>query len=390
MNFNYSMNFLDNLIILAGYKRILVLLPSILFLFSLAYVLFSNPIFEGQTILMPPEQQQNGAAAIMAQLAGVSGGIGAAALNLKNPNDLYVGMLQSKSIGRNIVSRFRLERVYGDKTASDALNDLAKRTDIVSGKDGLIVVTVRDTSPVRAAQIANCYADELKLLTKRLAVTEGGQRRLFFEIQLKEAKQHLADAEVELKRTQEKTGVLQLEDQGRAAIDSLASIKAQISAKEVQLTVMKKSMTETNPYFSRTEAELQGLNEQLKQMLNGQGNDDDGVMLAKSKAPELSLLYIRKLRDVKYYEVLFELIAKQYEMAKMDEDNQGAVIQIVDIAIPPEKKSSPKSGLVLMISVLFGVMLAVMVAFIKDALSKLGEDPEYVLRLKRMKDLILK
>ncbi len=161
----------------------------------------------------------------MSQLGGLAGGLGSSALGLKNPADIYVAMLQSDSIALRLIERFKLQALYNDKTMVETIKDLNHHTDVVNGKDGLMAVTVQDEDPKRAAALANAYVEELQALTKRLATTEAGTRRMFFEQRLKDAKDHLADAEVELKRTQEKTGVLQLEDQGRASIQSLASIK---------------------------------------------------------------------------------------------------------------------------------------------------------------------
>lgn len=374
-----DLNLLDFLIVLAKHKRLMWSLPAAFFVISVAYALLATPAFEGKTTMLPP-QQQSGAAALMAQLGGLAGGAGGAALGLKNPNDMYVAMIGSETVARRLVARFKLQALYGDKTLTDALINLDRHTNVVSGKDGLIVVTVEDTDPKRAADMANAYVEELQGLTKRLAMTEAAQRRVFFEDKLKDAKQHLADAEVELKKIQEKTGVLQLEDQGRVAIESQASVKAEIAAKQVQLQVMGKSMTESNPEFARAAEALRGLNEQLQQMLEG-GSGEDDIILAKSKAPEIGLQYVRKLRDVKYYETLFELMAKQYEMAKVDEASQGTLIQVVDYATVPEKKAKPKRALLVVLSTLAGLLLAVIVAFMKNALGVIRADPVQAKRL---------
>lgn len=362
-----EISLLDLLIVLVRHKRLLIGMPVAFAALALAYGLIAKPVFEAKTTILPPQQQQSSAAAMLSSLGGLAGGAGAA-LGIKSPNDLYIAMLQSRAVADKLIARFKLQDLYEAKTMTDARLALAGSSKIASGKDGLIAIAVEDHSPQLAAQIANAYVEELRALSKTLAVTEAGQRRQFFENQLNKSRQDLANAEIALKQTQEKTGVLQLEAQGKATMEALANLRAQIAAHQVQLAGMKNFATEQNPDFQRVRAELGGLQQQMSALTKG-GKEDD-VLVSRAKAPEVAVEYIRKVRDLKYQETLFELMAKQYEVAKLDEAKDGTSIQILDAAAPPERKSKPKRALMILLAGFGGFFLACISAFVLEAFKK--------------------
>ncbi len=317
-------------------------------------------MYTATTRILPPQQSQSLASAMLGQL-GPLAGLAGRDLGLKNPNDLYVAMLESRIAADALVQRFDLRRLYHSKSVNKAREELAKRTTILSGKDGIINVLYDDEDAQRAADISNAYVEELSRITRTLAVTEASQRRLFFEKQLQLAKEQLSDAETALKATQESTGLIEPGAQSRAIIDSVASLRGQIALKEVQLSTMGTFATGQNPDYVRTAREVAGLRGQWSQLERASGQKRKGdLQVATEKVPQAGMEYIRAYREVKYHETIFELVAKQYELAKMDEVRDAAVIQVLDPAIPPEKKSAPgRLGMALMggLSTAFAVML---------------------------------
>ena len=135
-----------------------------------------------------------------------------------------------------MIQRFDLMKLYKEKRLSDARKSLEKRTSIDSNiKDGLIRIEIEDRDPKRASDMANAYVDEYQKFSQHLAIGEAGQRRLFFERQLVGAKNDLAAAEEALKASQQKSGMIQLDSQAKALIESVAALRAEITAKEVEI-----------------------------------------------------------------------------------------------------------------------------------------------------------
>ncbi|OHX22077.1 GumC family protein [Chromobacterium sphagni] len=350
---------------------------------ALAYCLLARPVFTATTSIMPPQQQNNGMSALLGQLGGLASTAGGLS-GLKNPNDLYVGMLQSRSVADKLIQRYQLKQRYQENTLDGTRKALQNLSNFSNGKDGLITISVDDHDPKFAAMLANGYVGELKALNQSLAVTDAAKRRLFFEQQLKQIKDQLADAEIALRKTQESTGMVLPEGQLPAIVGSITQLRANIAAKEVQLEAMKSYATAQNPLYIRTEQELAGLREQLSKMETGNGNGHD-LLVPTGKVAQSGLEYLRKLREVKYQETIFELLSKQYELARIDEAKDSSLIQVLDPAVPPELKSKPKRSLIMALGLFAGLCLGVLTALLRDRLVKQqeqGRQREMVLAMK--------
>lgn len=346
--------------------------------------------YTATTAILPPQQSSSAGSALMAQLGslGSVASLAGGSLGLKNPNDLQVAMLKSRTVEDAMVDRFHLMELFHLKLKSVARKVLEGLVDIDNGsKDGLIRISVTDKDPRRAADLANGYVEEFRKFSATLAVTEASQRRLFFEQQLSEAKDNLATAEESLKKTEQKTGLIQLDTQARATIELVAELRGQIAAKEAQITAMRSFATGENPELQIAEQQLAGLQAQEEKM----GASSEGAanaLIPKGNMQEAGIEYVRKLRDVKYYETIFDLLARQYEVAKVDEARQGAVVQVVDRAIVPDHKSSPKRALIVLGAAVFGVFLGICWVFAGEAIDRLSRDPAERPRLESLKESI--
>ncbi|SMF10757.1 GumC family protein [Pseudogulbenkiania subflava] len=369
-----EIDLLDVLIVLARQKKWITGCTIGIGGAALVASLLITPIFTSTAKIMPPQQQSSGLAAMMGQLGALAGAAGAAGsiAGLKNPNDLYVGMLQSQTVADNLIRRFKLKERFESNTMVDTRATLDKISNITAGKDGLIGISVDDKDPKFAAELANAYVDELIKLTQTLAVTDAAQQRLFYEKQMQTTKDKLAQAEIALKQTQEKTGMLQPDGQVQAIIANVAQLKATIAAKEVELAAMRSFATEQNPDYIRTQQEIQGLKAQLAKLEQGQPEAGD-FMVPTGKVPQTGLEYVRKLRDVKYYETMFELLAKQYELAKINEAKDSSTIQVLDKATPPDWKSKPKRALITLGGLFMGFFVGVIGAFVRESYRKSRE-----------------
>ncbi len=375
-----EINAFDLVVAVAKHKKQIVGASLSLGLLAGLISLLLPNTYTGTTRILPPQQTPSLASAMLGQL-GVLGSLAGHDLGLKNPNDVYIAMLASRTVGDALIQRFDLMRRYHSKSMDKARKKLEKRTTILNGKDGIISILVDDEDPKRAADLSNAYVRELSNITRTLAVSEASQRRLFYENQLKLAKEQLSDAETALKATQESTGLIEPNSQSKAIIDSVATLRAQIAVEEVRLSTMSTFATDENPDYVRTKREIAGFRTQLSRLERGSEQKRKGDLeVATEKVPQAGMEYIRRYRDVKYYETIFELIAKQYELAKIDEGRDAALIQVLDPAIPPETKSGPpRLGMVLM--GIFGAMSAAMLVAIVRELPLLSQEQQAKLRV---------
>jgi len=366
--------FMDLLILLGRQKRVVIGTPLLCGALALAVSLAMAPTFNSTVTIMPPEQQQSSVAAMLGQMGGLAALAGAGAM--KTQADLYVGILESRTISDNLVQRFKLQQRYDKKTVEETRRELANNRSINSGKkDGMIAITVSDEEPKFAAEMANGYAEELMKISQALNLTEAAQRRAFLETQLKEAKESLANAEVALRKTQERTGMLQPDAQVKAIISSAAELKGTIAAKEVEMKAMRSFATSSNPAYVRAQEELRGLQAQLAKLEKSQSASEGDFMVPTSRIPGVAVDYVRNVREVKYYETIFELLAKQYEMAKIDEARDLPTIQILDKAVPAERKSKPQRALITIAGFIGGALLGIWIAFVRESIDRSRRDP---------------
>jgi uncharacterized protein involved in exopolysaccharide biosynthesis len=303
---------------------------------------------------------------LLGQLGSMAGGA-ASQSGLKSPADLYVGLLGSRSIADHLVRQFGLVNVYRSPTVTDARNALQKHRKFSAGTDSLIKIEVEDTDPRRAADLANAYVSELTEKNNGFATSDGGQRRSFLERRLEEEKNTLTAAEEAMKATEAKTGIVQIDAQAHVTIGSIAQLRAQISAGEVALERLKIGATQQNPEVVRTEVELDALRAQLAMLQGAHPRNGDDAVISAGNLPQTSLDYMRSLRDLKYHEFLFELLSKQYEAERIDESKEAPIIQIVDRAVPPERKSGPHRAIIVLLSALAAAALAGMIAYLQHA-----------------------
>ena len=377
---------LDLAIVLAKFKK--TILGTTLAV-GVAAALISLAIpneYVAVTRLLPPQQQQSGAAALLSQLGGISAAAAGVA-GLKNPNDLYIGMLNSRTVADQIIARFDLKKVYDLDTMDRTRKKLVSNTSITNSRDGLITIEVQDRDRKRVALLANGYVEELTRLTKTLAVTEAAQRRVFYERQLELAKNNLANAEMKLKGAIDTHGLVSVDMESRSIVETVAKMRAQIAAKEIQLNSMQAFVTADNQAYRQVQEELSSLRAQLSKLENGRSTP---VAAAPDTNRAQGLENIRVLRDVKYYQMLYELLAKQYEVARLDEAKDAAIIQVLDPAIEPERKSKPRRVIIVLISMALGFMGAIGYALMREARQKAMLNPKNAAKFEMLKSYLRK
>lgn len=369
-----KIHFLEPFIVLAKRKFLVLSMTLGTGIASAIVSLFLPQIYTATTRIMPPQQNQSIASSMLGQL-GPLAGVAGRDLGLRNPSDLYIALLRSRTVGDALIGEFGLGSVYRTKRHLDAERQLENATEISAGKEGVISVSVSDRDAQRSADLTNAYVLEMQKLTQTLAITEAGRRRVFFEKEVLKAGSDLADAELALKKTQESTGIIQLDNQAKAVIESLSALQAQVASKEAQVQAMSTFATPENPELVRAQHELSALRSELSRVSVGQSGH-----MPLSKVPEAGLTYIRDVRNVKYRESLLELLTKQYEIARIDEGKDALVIQVLDKAQRPEARSWPHRSIIVISVTMLAFFSSIVCAFILEAVNGAKNDPQVAAR----------
>ncbi|HOQ47832.1 MAG TPA: Wzz/FepE/Etk N-terminal domain-containing protein [Bryobacteraceae bacterium] len=371
-----GISLLDLALVLAERWRLLIFGPLGAGLIAFAVTMIIPPTYTARTVILPPQAQQSVASAALQSLQslGPLAGAASSAMGLKNPVDQYVALLKSDTIADRIIEAFQLDSVYKKKYREDTRNKLNNNVSITAGRmDGLIRISVDDIEPARAAQIANRYVDELKRLMNELAVTEAQQRRKFFEERLAETRDRLIAAQIAVQASGIGEGALRAEP--KAAAETFATLRAQVTAAEVRVQSMRSYLTEQAPAMQQALQELAALRRQLARVEaeNSGGSDD---------------VYVGRYREFKYQEALFELYARQYELARADESREGMLVQVVDRAQPPQRKSKPRRALVTVVASLATGIVLIVMTLIRHAWRNARSDPESAPKIERLLELL--
>ena len=378
---------LELLLVLAREKKLILQVTFGAAILATIIVFLVPKMYTATATILPPQQNQSILSTLVGQVAG-GNNVDLRDLGLKNPSDVFVAMLKSRTVEDALINRFDLRKAYSKKTYQDARKVLEKRSEIDPEKEGLISIAVTDRHPKRAADIANAWVDELRTLNQSLALTEAAQRRVFFEQKLAQERDDLAKAELAMQQIEQKTGLLQPDAQTKALIGAVADVRAQIAAKEVQLQSLRTYGTENNPDVKRVERELTELRAQSAQISQTQRSGSEpaesNLDVPTPRVASASVEYLRVARDMRYHESLYDFLARQLEAARIDEAKNAVVVQVVDRAVEPEKKSSPKRLLIVAITAIAAFLLVCFAVLVREAIRRKQQDPVEAARLAQL------
>jgi len=384
-----EINLLDLFQVVLKRKKMIAQIVAGAIVLSVVVSLLLPKMFTATARILPPQEASGGVSALLSQTGGMLGGLAGGLIGGGSSSDLYVGILQNRSIADNLIDKFDLHELYGRKYREDIYKKLAKLTSIsVSRKDQIISVAVEDREPRRAADMANAYVQMLDKINRTVNITAGHRKRVFLENRLKTVKEDLAKAETALKEFQEEHKIVALEEQAKAAIEGAAKIKGEIITTETELEVLKQFGTERQNEAVMLKSKITELQRQLDKIETGipgnnplkstnPGKENSNLFIPFNKMPALGLELMRLMREAKIQEKVFELMTTQFEMAKIEEAKDVNTIQVLDEAVAPDKKSKPKRRLIVMLSTFMAFFAAVFTAFAIEFIERVQiEDPE--------------
>lgn len=375
-----EISLIDLAIALGEEKKTLFAIPAITTTLAIVVSLLMTPIFTAKTVMMPPQQQQqqSGAASVLASLGGL-GGLAGAAVGIKSPDEMYIAFMQSETLQKAVIKKLDLQERYNAKTLVDTHNALKGAVRIASDKkSGLITIEADDKDPEFAAKLANIHIEELRNLMGKLAVTDAQQRRVFFEQAISKTQAELAEAEANFRSAREKSGMQVTAVIAESGVRASAELRGQIAAKEVQMQAMSRFATPQNPDVQRLGSELAALRAQLGKIEQGSGGDE--------KSSPIQQLAVKAFRDIKAREAMMGVLVAQYESARVDEAKEGPLIQQVDVAVAPERKSKPKRAIIVLMAAFAGLFLGALVAFVRRAVRNADSSPEGGAQMAKLKN----
>ena len=325
--------------------------------------------YQSTARLMPPDQMDSGSE-VLAAVAGnkVGSSLGSAAsslLGLGNTSELFVGILQSRTIAADVSERFDLKKIYGVRLEEDAEMDLQANTDISEDrKSGIISIAVTDKSPARAAAMTQEYINALNGLVTQVNTSAAHREREFLEGRLTQVKLDLESAEKDFGKFASENTAIDIQEQGKAMIGAAASIEGQMIAAQTELESLRQVYTDNNVRVRAAQARVDELLAQLDKLggqggADGEGNGRDVQSIYPSirKLPLLGVSYADLYRNMKVQEAIYEALTQEYEFAKVEEAKETPSVKVIDAPNVPQKKTSPHRLLLIVLGIMLSSLL---------------------------------
>lgn len=351
--------------------------------------------FESTARLMPPDQGSSGMGLAMLAAAGgnlgsqLGSGLGSVAgdlLGLKSSSDLFIGILESRTVQDDLIHTFNLQSLYSDRRIEDAREDLAKRTNLsVDRKSGILTIQVTDRSPQRAAAMAGEYASELDRVVTQLNTSSAHRERVFLEERLAQVKQDLESTEKNFSEFAARNTALDIPTQSRAMIEAAATLEGQLIAAQTELQGLKQVFTESNVRVRTTEARVRELRDELQKNMGG----DSAAASAASERqapspfpslrelPALGVRYADLFRNTKIQEAVFQTLTQEFELAKVQEAKETPSVKILDPPDAPQKRSYPPRAWIILLGSTLAFAGSLAFVFARQAWERTApEDPQ--------------
>ena len=359
---------LDYLEIIAKRKLMIIGITAAATIITALYTLTLPNIYIAKAKVLPPQQSSGGISAAM--MTGALAAMGGEMMGESKTAKLYAEILKIESLRNPIIERFKLKEIYKTKYLQDVYKRMNTSVIIQSGKEGIISISVEDTDPKRAADLANAHVDELRKLSARLTMTGASDSREFLEKQVAETKKELIQAENNLKSFQGKHKILDAQTQAGATMIVLNQLSAQLSAQEAQLSALLRTYAESSQQVKNQRQSIASLRGQIGKY----EKSGSGAIPGFENVPELGQEYIDLLRKFKTVESVYEMLVRQYETARLNEANDVSSIQVIQRAVVPERKSKPARSKLVKTALFISLLGSCVLVLLLENVGKMSEE----------------
>ena len=386
-------NLWDYLAVVIKWRRVIIANFLIVAVIVAVISLFLQPWYEARTTILPPERESGS----LGLSAGLLGGLGAAFLGgggmalptFATLSDVYAAILKSRRVAEGVVETNNLMELFDTESMTTALETLKSHLSVTVGKEGIITLAYEDKDPVRAARVANSFVEQLNAVNQEVNVGKAKSSRVFIEERLAETKQDLKAAEENYKEFQEKHRAISLDDQVKAQISYAAQLEGELVMAEIQLGVLRKTLSNSHQEVRGQRARIEEIKKQLRILDQGpqgvESGDAIGMKVPFSQAPALGLELARLTRELTVQGTVFELLTQQYEQAKIQENKDTPTVNVLDKAYPPEERVRPARAQLVALAGAISIFITILAVFFAEYLYRIKkEKPETWERISRM------
>ena len=374
---------LDFLAVITKWRKFIVQFVLITSVLAVIVALISPKWYRAEALVLPAEESDmlGGLEGISSLVRSISPSRGLSALTKGSESDRYLAILKSENVLLKVIDQFQLTQVY-DITKyprEKTLDELVSNVNFEVGNEGQLAIDVYDKEPKRAADMANYFVKILNDVNTELHVMNARATREFIEMRYNKNLVDLRNSEDSLRAFQLKYGVVALPEQLAASIKAMAEISGKLAIKEVEVNVLRKSLSATHPSVIAAQIEADALQEKIRDLNNGQGEvkGQMNVLVPFRLAPDLGVKYVRLFREVEIQNKILQFVTPMYEQAKVEEQRATPSVIVLDSALVPERKAKPKASLYGLLAMVVSTVIALSIVFGVEGIQRLRSlDPE--------------
>lgn len=370
--------FLDFLYTIAKYRKFLFLFITIIVSGAILLAVFTPKEYKATASVLPAAQSD-----LLSSLSGISSLAksfsplrGLSGLSGSDETDKYFAILKSKNVQHRLIKEYDLKKVYDleDEPMWKIEKALSENLNFELETEGNLLIEVYDTSPTRAAKMANFLVDLLNEINTELHINNARSTREFIEKRYIQNTEDIANLEIQMRDFQEKYGVIAVPEQIEATVKSMAELYVDLAREEVALKVLRQTLSEGNPMLVTKELEYKEINEKINKMGSGDLiTEYPKVLIPLNVAPGLVNKYLNIYKNLEIQYTIAEFITPVYEQAKIEEVRSTPSVLVLDTAYPPERKARPKIALYALIAFVISLVIGLFIMFMLELLRKLAE-----------------
>lgn len=353
-----------------SWRKLISITTGVFAVLSVVMALLLPNKYEGSASVLPSQKSAllnmmgTGVSSTVSNLAQKFGSLVGGSETQIGSGFSYLAILNSRDAMSQVVKKFDLFKVYSikDSMMDQAINELRGNSDFELDKFGAVIVRVYDKSPKRAAAMANYFVDLLNDINANLSSEDARNLRIVVQARYEKNLSDLRAEEDSMKVFQEKYGVFSLPEQAKASVVVGAELESQMILAQVKLSVLAKQFGPEAPEIITAQQQIAALRQKIADLKSGRdlmGNESAGVFVPFKEVPGKAMRYLQLYTNVEIQTKLLEVIYPMYEQAKLEEARETPTVLVLDRAVPPEKKSYPLRGLIVISGIVLGFVLSV-------------------------------
>ncbi|MGB5287638.1 MAG: Wzz/FepE/Etk N-terminal domain-containing protein [Ignavibacteriaceae bacterium] len=345
--------FSDYLSILYKWKKLLIINLLIIIVLATVYSYLIPEQFKATSIVMVSTTNQQGIGGLGSILTGDLFSMGSQLLGGTNPSfDMVLGILNSRTSLSAVINKYNLMEYYGidDKIMDKALKAFVGDVIFQPTENGLIEVSVINEDPNLSAEMANYFIGLADSIYTELNIEQARSSRIFVEKRYKKNIADLKAAEDSFYVFQKKYGIVAVPEQLEVSIKAAAELEALYAQNEITEEMYKQQYGENSPLYRSAKAQVEIIKKRIQELKdNSKLSYPSNVLYPFSKLPDVAINYYRVFRDVEIQTKILEFVLPMYEQALVEEQKSIPNLLVIDEAVPPQLKHSPKKAFIVLL-----------------------------------------